>query len=134
MKRRTREKKNRKRKILWFNPPLSANVKTNIGKRFMSLVQKHFPPHHQYRSLFNKNNVKVSYSCVESMGNVIQSHNGKILNQQKPKEEKPCNCRIKGSCPLDGSCRKTCIVYKIRLGYFNNQMTGDEGKVNFTPR
>ena len=108
-------KKNRKRKILWFNPPFSANVKTNIGKRFMGLVQKHFPPHHQYRSLFNKNNVKVSYSCVESMGSVIQSHNRKILNQQKPKEEKPCNCRIKGSCPLDGSCRKTCIVYKAAV-------------------
>ena len=69
----------------------------------------------QYRSLFNKNNVKVSYSCVESMGSVIQSHNRKILNQQKPKEEKPCNCRIKGSCPLDGSCRKTCIVYKAAV-------------------
>jgi hypothetical protein len=108
-------KKNRKRNILWFNPPFSANVKTNVGKRFMSLVQKHFPPHHQYRSLFNKNNVKVSYSCVENMGNVIQSHNGKILNQQKPKEEKSCNCRVKSSCPLDGSCRKACIVYKATV-------------------
>ena len=81
----------------------------------MSLVQRHFPPHHQYRSLFNKNNVKVSYSCVENMGNVIQSHNGKILNQQKPKEEKSCNCRVKSSCPLDGSCRKACIVYKATV-------------------
>ena len=33
------EKKNRKRRrtIIWFNPPYSANVKTNIGKRFFGI-------------------------------------------------------------------------------------------------
>ena len=27
----TETKKNRKRKIVWFNPPFSKNMKTNIG-------------------------------------------------------------------------------------------------------
>ena len=27
------EKKKRKRNITWYNPPCSANVKTNIGKK-----------------------------------------------------------------------------------------------------
>ena len=26
------EKKRRKRKIIWFNPPYSSNVKSNVGK------------------------------------------------------------------------------------------------------
>ena len=28
--------KNRKREIIWFNPPYSFNVLTNVGKRFFS--------------------------------------------------------------------------------------------------
>ena len=36
------DKKQRKRKIIWFNPPYSVNVKTNIGKIFLSLLKKHF--------------------------------------------------------------------------------------------
>ena len=56
--------KNRKRKIIWFNPPFSLNVSTNIGKKFFSLLGKHFPKTHQLHKLFNRNNVKVSYSSL----------------------------------------------------------------------
>ena len=35
--------RNRNRKVIWFNPPYSQNVKTNIGKLFIKLVRKHFP-------------------------------------------------------------------------------------------
>ena len=31
----------RKRKILWFNPPYSSNIKTKIGSKFLSLVDQH---------------------------------------------------------------------------------------------
>ena len=34
--------KNRSRNIIWFNPPFSQNVKTNIGKIFLKLIKKHF--------------------------------------------------------------------------------------------
>ena len=53
--------KNRKRNIIWFNPPFSLNVSTNIGKKFFSLLGKHFSKTHQLHKLFNRNNVKVSY-------------------------------------------------------------------------
>ena len=53
---------NRKRKIIWFNPPFSLNVSTNIGKTFFSVLDQHFPKTHQLHKLFNQNNVKVSYS------------------------------------------------------------------------
>ena len=45
-KEKDKEKKNkekRKRNIIWFNPPFSLGVKTNVGKKFLALVDKHFP-------------------------------------------------------------------------------------------
>ena len=36
----------RKRMIIWYNPSYSMNVKTNIGKTFFKLLQKHFPSTH----------------------------------------------------------------------------------------
>ena len=35
--------KNRPRNIIWFNPPYSMNVRTNIGREFLNLFGKHFP-------------------------------------------------------------------------------------------
>ena len=55
-------KPSRKRKILWFNPPYSVTVKTNVGKKFLHLIEKHFPKNHRYHIIINKNTVKVSYS------------------------------------------------------------------------
>ena len=50
--------KYRKRNILRFNPPYSKSVKTNIGKLFLRLINKHFPPTHKYRKIFNRNTIK----------------------------------------------------------------------------
>ena len=36
----------RTRNVIWFNPPYSSHVKTNVGKIFMKLIVKHFPKHH----------------------------------------------------------------------------------------
>ena len=41
--------RNRKRKVVWFNPPYNAEVKTNIGKVFLKLVRKHFYKRHRYK-------------------------------------------------------------------------------------
>ena len=42
-KTRNEEKRKRRRKIIWFNPPFSLNVKTNTGKLFFKMLKKHFP-------------------------------------------------------------------------------------------
>ena len=34
-------RKNRKRKIIWFNPPFCRQTNINIGKYFFKLVDKH---------------------------------------------------------------------------------------------
>ena len=104
--------RNRSRNIIWFNPPFTQNVKTNIGKMFLKLVKKHFPKHHRLHKIFNPNTVKLSYSCMSNMSNFIKQRNSNILSSPTKTEERSCNCRNKDNCPLDGSCLKTCIVYR----------------------
>ena len=103
--------KQRKRNIIWFNPPYSKNVKTNIGKIFLNLLNKHFPQHHKFHKLFNKNNVKISYSCMPNIKSAINAHNKKILKPATIQERK-CNCVKKQTCPLDNKCLSKNIVYK----------------------
>ena len=62
----TNNRKQRKRKVIWFNPPYSLSFSTNIGKNFFSLLGKHFPKVHQLHKLFNRNNVKVSYRYLHN--------------------------------------------------------------------
>ena len=56
------KRKNRNRNIIWFNPPFNKDVSTNIGKKILSLISKHFPPSNKLHKIFNRNTVKVSYS------------------------------------------------------------------------
>ena len=110
--------KKRKRKIIWFNPPYSKNVRTNVGKVFLSLIKKHFPPHHKLHKIFNRNNVKVSYSCMDSMEKIINNHNSAIIKSNSTSEDlntKTCNCRKPELCPLSGECLTQCIVYKATV-------------------
>ena len=50
-----------KRAIIWYNPPYSMNVETNVGRIFFKLLQKHFPPAHPKYTIFN--NKKIKNSC-----------------------------------------------------------------------
>ena len=104
------KQRNRKRQIIWFNPPYSVNVKTNVGKLFMRLIDKHFPSHHKFHKLFNRNNVKLSYSCMPNMKNVIQKHNYKIMEDPIPTNNKTFSCWQKSDCPLNQKCLSECLV------------------------
>jgi len=61
-------RRNQKRSIIWFNPPFSKNVATNVARSFLRLIAKHFTTENNLRKVFNKNCVKVSYSCTENVG------------------------------------------------------------------
>ena len=97
-------RKNRKRNIIWFNPPFSKNVKTKVAEEFLKLLDKHFPQRHKYRKLFNRNNVKVSYSTMPNMKAIIAGHNKNVLKEQDQENERRCNCRNPNECPLNGHC------------------------------
>ena len=61
----------RKRNILWFNPPFNMAVKTNVGRAFLCLINKHFPKSSPLHKYFNRSNVKVSYSCMPNISSII---------------------------------------------------------------
>ena len=84
-----------------FNPAFSKSVSTKIGKSFLSLLDLHFPKNHIFNSIFNRNKIKVSYSCMQNIKTIINNHNMKVLNNSAGIEESR-DCRNKNSCRLDG--------------------------------
>ena len=48
------------------------------------------------------------------MSSMIKSHNKKVINKDV-KESKPCNCRVKSECPLNGQCQVTDVIYKCTV-------------------
>ena len=80
-------------------------------KAFRKLVKEHFLRGHKLYKIFNRNTLKLSYSCMSSMSSVIKQHNYSVLSTIE-NVDRLCNCRNKENCPLDGKCLQTCIVYK----------------------
>ena len=105
------EKKKCKREVIWFNPPYSANVKTNIGQEFFRLLQSHFHRDHRYHQIFNKNKVKLSYSCMRNVSSYISGHNRNVIGNEAP-TDRMCNCRKPDECELGNECLSQNIVYK----------------------
>ena len=61
--------------IIWFNLHFSKSMKTNFGKEFFKLLKRHFPKRHKMSKIFNKNTVKLSYSCCRNISSKISSSN-----------------------------------------------------------
>ena len=78
-------KRRRLRNILWFNSPYSKTVKTKIGKFFLQLIKKHFPKEHKFHKIFNRNTLKLSYSCMPNIKTKINAHNRDILQNTPSK-------------------------------------------------
>ena len=114
------QQRNRPRKIVWFNPPFSQHVKTNIGNAFLKIVKKHFVKDHKYYKIFNQNTLKLSYSCMTNVQNIIKGHNSKVLNAENKKEQRACNCRKKEQCPMNGDCLS---IYKAEVNHSNITQT-----------
>ena len=116
---RTGHRRTRERNILWFNPPFSKSVSTNIGKKFLALVDRCSHRGHTLNTIFNRNTIKISYSCMSNVKQLIDSHNKRLLAAYNPSLEsaktKLCNCRKKGECPLNGQCLTSGVVYQAKI-------------------
>ena len=109
-------RKRKKKNILWFTPPFNKQVKTNIGKLFLKLIDKHFPRNSSLGKTFNRTNLKISYSCTENIERIIKKHNNKVLNPKPVQNELlECNCRKKEQCPLQGNCQVDKVIYKATI-------------------
>ena len=106
--------------MIWFNPPYSLNVETNIGGRFLALIDRCFPKGSIMSKVFNRSNLKLSYRTCPNMKQMLASHNKKILAASKPKsEERTCDCPRRkqeaGECPLQGHCIERNNVYQATV-------------------
>ena len=122
----------RYRKIVWFNPPFNMDVSTNIGRIFFNLLDRHFPAGSALFRIFNRNYIKLSYSCTNNFDNLVKKHNLKILNKinknnnintqnendsnkinsiKNTSSSASCNCMNKSNCPLLGKCLTKNVVY-----------------------
>ena len=104
-------KRQRHRNIIWFNTPYSRAVITNVAKKFPQLLDMHFPLSNKLHKIFHRNNMKVSYCCIQNVGNIIKSYNKKLINSSNHHAQ-PWNCRKKEDYLLERKCRTENIVCK----------------------
>ena len=84
-----KKKKNKRvRDPIYFNPPFSLNVKTNVGAIFLKTVEKHFPKGSKLHKYFNKSKIKVLYCTMLNIKNHISKHNAKVSSDMDNKEKK----------------------------------------------
>ena len=90
--------------------------------------------------MFNKNNVKVSYSCMPNIDAIISSTNKAKLRQDTEKGQtdgKPCSCAKDKTCPVGNKCKTRSVVYEATIHHDNTKvkyigMTGNEFKDRYT--
>ena len=90
-----------------------------MGKKFLRIVCECFPRGHTLRPIFNRNTLKLSYSCVPNAKSTIDAHNKRLLKQTNPSKSTSdaslCNCRKKEDCPLENQCLTRGIVYQATV-------------------
>ena len=91
------------------------NVKNNVGRIFLGILNSSFPEGHALKPIFNRNTLKLSYSCMPNVQNAIDAHNKAQLKKPVAERPKNCNCRDKPNCPLNGECRVKSIVYQATV-------------------
>ena len=114
-------KNSRKRNIIWFNPPYSKSVKTNTGRIFIKLISEHFLPNHKFVKIFNKNPIKLSYSCMPNIRSKINDDNKKILWSKSTEPQKLCNCFIRENCSMNGLCLSSSYLYQGTITCSNSK-------------
>ena len=114
-----KRKRNHQRKIIWYNPPWNANVKTNLGRKFLNIIDRCFPNGHPLHEIFNKHTLKLSYSCMPNMkvsSRHTTKHYSQITTGRKHKQTtKNAIAGKKDQCPLDGKCLTQNVIYQATV-------------------
>ena len=58
---------------------------------FLYLLDKNFGRNHKCHKIFNRNNVKISFSCIDNLKNIISNHKKEIANFYNEINGKTCN-------------------------------------------
>ena len=78
------------------------------------MLRIHFHRQHSFHKIFNKNTVKLSYSCTKNISSIISGHNKMVTKKPDP-VERECNCRDRELCPLDNKCLTENIIYEAEI-------------------
>ena len=85
-------------------------------KLYYKNIERGIPKHGLLHKLFNKTNLRISYSCTENIGAFIARHNCKIMRDYEktivPKRECNCSPANRNNCPLNGQCLLQSLVYR----------------------
>ena len=91
------------------------NGATNVGRFFLNLINKHSPPQHKFSKIFNRNNMKISYSCMPNIKSRINIHNKKVTKAKPSAQTRTCKCINKLKCPLNNKCLSNNVLYKANI-------------------
>ena len=94
---------------------LSIEMNPQNRQIFLGLLENHFPKNHRFHKIFNKNSVKVSYSCTKSMKTISNNHNKNIPGMKPSIKTSTCNCSNKEACALNGQCEIGEVVYECTI-------------------
>ena len=91
-----------------------------------------FPKNHKLRKIFNRNTIKLSYSCMSNVKQKITAHNRKRTNAASTNNNLiKCNCRNKDACPTPGKCTTPSVIYQATVKTINNTRA-DETYIGLT--
>ena len=111
-----------KRHCIYFNPPWSNNVTTNVGRDFLIAVDECFPKDGPLGKIFNRNTLKISYRTTPNLKQIISKHNKKVLSKlSKTEQPRLCSCPKKATCPLGGHCLEENVIYQATVIETNKQ-------------
>ena len=87
------------------------NIYNNLVEELDCLVQD------VLLQIFNRNTLKLSYSCMNNVKSIISSHNETVMSKStnSDKDKKNCNCRKPDICPMDGNCNLESIIYQAEV-------------------
>ena len=109
-------RRTRSRRVTWFNPPFSQSISTNVGQKFLNLIDSCFPPDHELRRVVNRSSVKISYSTMPNMAQYMNQHNAKVSRGEQVESSGGCNGHRGGEqCPVLDNCMAKRVVYSAEI-------------------
>ena len=78
------------------------------------MIDKHFKDNNILHKVFNRKTLKISYSCMKNIFEIISNHNKEIIkefhdqtnniNNDNTSKINECNCKTRKNSPMNGLC------------------------------
>ena len=81
---------------------------------FQTISHYCFVKSHSLYKIFKRNTIKVSYSCVDNVSQIIKQHNKNVSNK-KENQTNSCNCWSNKKCPLNVNCEVHNVICKCNV-------------------